>query len=590
VFPAGSDQDIGGLIPTVILISSVVALVSLVIGALLGMKFGSRTASSDGVLPPALRELGDPVVSCDDTGRIVGWNAAAVPLLGTLLERTPPRVGRDDLIQRGVLLEHLEQARLAVASGHGWSGEVRVRSSGRLLQFDATVVPAHRGGVLVLARDVTMQREEVRKLGWQIDRHTTALKGVERQLEERTAELARLSEQYFQLFDTAPAYYMHLDSAAHIVVINTPGAESLGYEPHELVGRPVSEIFDPDDRERAEAYLSDTDSLGPSSSEEFRLVSRTGQLIPVLLSGNPVVDPRGRDEPGLRLSLVDISSIKEHQTLLRRISQELEERNAVLEMKNEEIARADRLKSEFLNNVSHELRTPLHAVIGYAELIFSGGYGPTNDLQRHGAAGIVKRGEDLLGLINNLLDLSRIEAGRMEVVIEDYEPSAIALKPIETTRMLVRKKTRLKVELICNDPPGTVTGDGDMYTRILMNLLGNASRFTEEGTITVTIRRAGNTFVTAVSDTGIGIPSQDLRLIFDEFRQVDGSTTRQFGGSGLGLAICKKLCSLMGGDISVSSRLGQGTTFYVTLPIHGREVATRDKSRDWTQHETTISR
>ena len=575
---------------TAILIAAVAAAASLAVGLAIGVWLGPRRARAEAAMPEVLQELGDPVVLCSGEGLILGWNAAAVTLLGPLLERTPPRVGREDLMQRGVPLELVEQARLAVTSGQGWSSELRIRAGGRQLLLDVKAVPAGAGNVLVLARDVSNERDEERKLRWEIDRRSTALKGVERQLEERTAELARLSEQYFQLFDTAPAYYMHLDAANHIVVINTPGAESLGYDPHDLVGRPVWDLFDPDDAARARAYLSDPRLLGPTESEEFRLVSRTKQVIPVLLSGNPVVDPRGRDEPGLRLSLVDISTIKEHQTLLRRISQELEERNAVLEMKNEEIARNDRLKSEFLNNVSHELRTPLHAVIGYAELIFSGGYGPTNDLQRHGAAGIVKRGEDLLGLINNLLDLSRIEAGRMEVLLSEFDPAVDAMKPIETTRMLIRKKQHLKVELVCSDPPGIVTGDEDMYMRVLMNLLGNASRFTEEGTITVTIRKAGSSFVTAVSDTGIGIPQQDLRLIFDEFRQVDGSTTRQFGGSGLGLAICKKLCDLMGGDISVSSRLGQGTTFYVTLPIQGREAVARDKSRDWTQHETTISR
>ena len=575
---------------TLVVIAVVASAACLALGVAIGVWLGPRGAPPAVALPAVLQGLGDPVVLCDGTGLVLGWNAAAVTLLGSVLERTPPQVTREDLMQRGVPLEQLEQARLALSSGQGWSSELRVRVSDRQLLLDTSAAPTEGGGVLVLARDVSGLRDESRKLSWELDRRSTALKGSERQLEERTAELARLSEQYFQLFDTAPAYYMHLDAAHHIVVINTPGAESLGYDPHDLVGRPVWDLFDPDDRDRARAYLSDPAMLGPTASEEFRLVSRTRQVIPVLLSGNPVVDPRGRDEPGLRLSLVDISTIKEHQTLLRRISQELEERNAVLEMKNEEIARNDRLKSEFLNNVSHELRTPLHAVIGYAELIFSGGYGATNDLQRHGAAGIVKRGEDLLGLINNLLDLSRIEAGRMEVLLSEFDPAVNALKPIETTRMLVRKKQHLKVELVCSDPPGVVIGDEDMYMRVLMNLLGNASRFTEEGTITVTIRKAGASFVTAVSDTGIGIPQQDLKLIFDEFRQVDGSTTRQFGGSGLGLAICKKLCDLMGGDISVSSRLGQGTTFYVTLPMHGREAESRDKSRDWTQHETTISR
>ncbi len=265
---------------------------------------------------------------------------------------------------------------------------------------------------------------------------------------------------------------------------------------------------------------------------------------------------------------MDVSTIKEHQTLLRRISAELEERNAVLELKNEEIARADRLKSEFLNNVSHELRTPLHAMIGYAELIHSGGYGPTTDLQRHGAAGVLKRGEDLLQLINNLLDLSRIEAGRMDVQISAFDPAAVAAKPLETTRMLVRKKSGLKVRLVNDDAPRLVTGDEDMYTRILMNLLGNASRFTETGTIAVSVRREASTFVTAVSDTGIGMDEEALRFIFDEFRQVDGTSTREYGGTGLGLAISSKFAESMGGDLVARSELGEGSEFVLRVPMH----------------------
>jgi PAS domain S-box-containing protein len=491
-------------------------------------------------------------------------NAAAAAILGNLLERPDRRIPREDLVQRGALLEQVEAARAARAAGTPWSAEVSFRSGDRVHRLALSVTAAPDDDTLLLARDVTDAVETQRRLQWDMDRQQTVIKGLERQISERTGELTRISEQYFQLFDTAPAFYLHLDDRLRIVLINTPGAESLGYEPQELHGRPVWELFDDDERPRVRDYLQAPGGLEPRKSEEFRLVSRTRQVIPVLASAAQVPDPTGAEKPGIRLALVDISTLKEHQTLLRRISAELEERNAVLELKNEEIARADRLKSEFLNNVSHELRTPLHAIIGYSELIHSGGYGPTTDLQRHGTAGILKRGEDLLGLINNLLDLSRIEAGRMDVVIAPYDPVAAVQKPLETSKMLVRKKTELKLRLVVDDEmPRVVTGDEDMYTRVIMNLLSNASRFTEKGSIVVSLRKDGTRFVTAVTDTGIGMSEEALRFIFDEFRQVDGSTTRKYGGSGLGLAICKKLCDLMGGEISVTSRQGAGTTFYV---------------------------
>lgn len=568
------------------------AVAALIVGLAVGLLATSRAWRRSRVgFDAALRRMPEPVLVLDPLGRLAAWNEPALALLGPLAERPDRRVGFDELVQRGLRLEQIERARVAVAAGEHWTDEIAWQPPGGAVgRFVATLVPLPEGAVISL-RDITRQIEQERKLRWEIDRQATALKGLERQLQERLADLAGLSAQYFQLFDTAPAFYLHLDDTQRIVVINSSGADSLGYEQKELVGRPVWEIFDADDRPRVRERLGLPEKLNPHETEEFKLLAQDGKTIPTLLSATMVPGPTERDKPGILLTLVDVSTIKEHQTLLRRISAELEERNAVLELKNEEIARADKLKSEFLNNVSHELRTPLHAMIGYAELIYSGGYGPTTDLQKHGAAGVLKRGEDLLALINNLLDLSRIEAGRLDLQIAAFDPVAAATRPIDTTRMLIRKKKGLKVRLVNDGAPALVTGDEDMYTRVLMNLLGNAARFTETGAIVVSLRKEGSgRFVTAVSDTGCGMAEDALSFIFEEFRQVDGSTTRKHGGSGLGLAICKKLCDLMGGEITVTSREGRGTTFYVNLPIHGEEVVARSTTRDWTRHETTVSR
>ncbi len=540
-----------------------------------------------------LSRLPQPVLFVGADGVLVAANDNAHDLLGPLLDRKDRPFTREDLVQRGLRLEDIEGARIALSAGQSWSEQVEFRAGDSLLRLAVTATPVATGGVLIVLRDFSAEADRQRKLAWEVDRLGTARRGLEKQLEGRTEDLKRLSEQYFELFDNAPAFYLHLDEAQHIAVINSAGAGALGYESLELKGRGVYDLFEPDDQPRLRKLLNNPASLDPASPSEFRLVDRAGKTITVLLSGTTVPDAKGRAGWETRLTLVDIGRIEGHQVLLRRISAELEERNAVLELKNEEIARADKLKSEFLNNISHELRTPLHAVIGYAELIHSGGYGPTTELQRHGSAGILKRGEDLLGLINNLLDLSRIEAGRMNVIVAAFDPVAAVQHPLETTSMLVRnKRDRLKLRVIAEDAPRLVTGDEDMFKRVVMNLLSNASRFTERGSINVTIRRDGTQYVTAVSDTGVGISEDAQKFIFDEFRQVDGSTTREHGGSGLGLAICKKLCELMGGTISVTSRVGQGTTFYVRLPIHGEEIVAKaeDKAREWTRHETTIQR
>jgi PAS domain S-box-containing protein len=562
------------------------------VAAVITWLVASRRRSGD-IVYDTLSRLPQPVLSIGADALLIAANDPAHDLLGPLLDRKDRAFTREDLVQRGLRLEDIEGARVAHSVGQTWSGQVEVRAGESLLRLAVTVTPDSAGGVLIILRDYSAEADRQRRLAWEVDRLGTAQRGLEKQLEGRTEDLTRLSEQYFELFDNAPAFYLHLDEAQHIAVINSAGAGALGYESLELKGRGVYDLFEPDDQPRLRKLLNNPESLDPASPSEFRLIDRSGKTITVLLSGTTVPDAQGNAGWETRLTLVDIGTIKEHQLLLRRISAELEERNAVLELKNEEIARADKLKSEFLNNISHELRTPLHAVIGYAELIHSGGYGPTTELQRHGSAGILKRGEDLLGLINNLLDLSRIEAGRMNVIVAAFDPVAAVQHPLETTSMLVRnKRDRLKLRVIAEDAPRLVTGDEDMFKRVVMNLLSNASRFTERGSINVTIRRDGTQYVTAVSDTGVGISEDAQKFIFDEFRQVDGSTTREHGGSGLGLAICKKLCELMGGSISVTSRVGQGTTFYVRLPIHGEEVVAKadNKAREWTRHETTIQR
>ena len=552
----------------------------------------SRRGSSDSAFDTLSRLL-QPVLVVRPDARLGASNDLARELLSPLLDRKDAPFTREELVQRGVRLQDIEAARIAHTAGQPWSGRVELRAADSLLRLAVTVTPDPSGGAVIVLRDFSAEAESQRKLEWEVDRLDTARRGLDKQLQRSTDDLKRLSEQYFDLFDNAPAFYLHLDTSQQIVVINSAGAGALGYETLELKGHAVFDLFEPEDRPRLRKLLNNPENLDPASSSEFRLVDRNGKTITVLLSGATVPDAEGRTGWETRLTLVDIGTIKEHQLLLRRISAELEERNAVLELKNEEIARADKLKSEFLNNISHELRTPLHAVIGYAELIHSGGYGATTELQRHGSAGILKRGEDLLGLINNLLDLSRIEAGRMNVIIAAFDPVAAVQHPLETTSMLVRnKRDRLKLRVIAEDAPRLVTGDEDMFKRVVMNLLSNASRFTDRGSINVTIRRDGTQYVTAVSDTGVGISEDAQKFIFDEFRQVDGSTTREHGGSGLGLAICKKLCELMGGSISVTSRVGQGTTFYVRLPIHGEEVVAKadNKAREWTRHETTIQR
>jgi len=235
---------------------------------------------------------------------------------------------------------------------------------------------------------------------------------------------------------------------------------------------------------------------------------------------------------------------------------------------------ANRSKGIFLANMSHELRTPLNAIIGYGEMLLEeaedlGQPGFIPDLQKiHAAA------KHLLALINDILDLSKIEAGKMDLYYETFDVPPMIQDVVATIAPLVKKNANaLKVH--CADDLGAMRADLTKVRQTLFNLLSNACKFTEHGTITVEVTREtgdGGGWVTfRVRDSGIGMTPEQMEKLFQEFSQADASTTRKYGGTGLGLAISRKFCRLMGGDITVESTVGQGSTFTITLPaVDGR--------------------
>lgn len=230
---------------------------------------------------------------------------------------------------------------------------------------------------------------------------------------------------------------------------------------------------------------------------------------------------------------------------------------------------AARLKGEFLANVSHELRTPLNAIIGFSDMLLAGMSGPLNEKQQHKMARLKENGSRLLALINDLLDLTRIESGRLETVEKAFSPRDLAER-IAAQMESLAAETRLKFEThVSPDVPEAVFGDEKRVEQVVVNLLSNAFKFTKEGSVTLNINAnaAERTWTLDVIDTGIGIPPHAVNVIFEEFRQLDGSYSRAYKGSGLGLAITRNLVRMMGGKIGVKSTLGSGSTFTVTLPM-----------------------
>jgi signal transduction histidine kinase/HAMP domain-containing protein len=242
-----------------------------------------------------------------------------------------------------------------------------------------------------------------------------------------------------------------------------------------------------------------------------------------------------------------------------RLFRELGEKNALLEA-------ASKHKSQFLANVSHELRTPLNSIIGFTRIVLRRTEGKIDQLQKENLQKVLVSSEHLLSLINELLDLAKIEAGRMDVYSEHFkleEVLRIATATVEP--MLKNGNVKLVTEMPPDLPP--LKSDRDKLKQIVLNLLSNSAKFTDKGEIKVAAVRDDGMLRLTVSDTGIGMNPEALKYIFEEFRQVDMSTTRKYGGTGLGLAIVRRLAQLLGGDITVASEEGKGSQFTVTIPM-----------------------
>ncbi len=246
-----------------------------------------------------------------------------------------------------------------------------------------------------------------------------------------------------------------------------------------------------------------------------------------------------------------------------RLFKEIQDKSVQLEAANKH-------KSQFLANVSHELRTPLNAIIGFTRVVLRKTEGQIPDLQQQNLKKVLISSEHLLGLINGLLDLAKIEAGRLEVYAETFKLEEIVQVATSTVEpMLKDGKVRLVKEIPPDLPP--LHSDRDKLKQVILNLLSNAAKFTEQGEIKVAAWQENGNMKLTVSDTGIGMKQEALAHVFEEFRQEDMSTTRKYGGTGLGLAIVKKFIELMGGEIGVQSAVGVGSTFTITLPVELRK-------------------
>jgi signal transduction histidine kinase/CheY-like chemotaxis protein/HAMP domain-containing protein len=257
--------------------------------------------------------------------------------------------------------------------------------------------------------------------------------------------------------------------------------------------------------------------------------------------------------------------LKEKNREITTINKELMDQAEELKTQQIQLADANRLKSEFLSNMSHELRTPLNSILALSQLMISKGTGKNPGKESENLKIIERSGRILLNLINDILDLAKIESGRIELNLTEFKPERVTLASMETIKPVAESRG-LDVKLNVVDNP-TMYSDKDRVQQVLFNLLSNAVKFTEKGEIELTVTSAAGQVFFAVRDTGIGIRSEDLPYIFTEFSQVVGSASRQYEGTGLGLAISQKSAGLLGGEIIVESEPGKGSIFTLVLPL-----------------------
>jgi signal transduction histidine kinase/PAS domain-containing protein len=518
----------------------------------------------------------DPILLTDTEGRLLIANARALTLFTAGEEESEGRRGA--VRMNNMLLSSALSSKAIEETGAARRELLLVNpvdGSDLLFELLSTVTedPRHGTGVVSILRNVS----DLRRASEEIEENYRKLRLAEAQAR---AESDRLN--------------LIIDSVADpIVVTDASGETSLMNEPAErlftlpAIASAVEQRFVQANDAHFSSFIAGMlVSADRRRVGEIGLVDpRTGENMPVEAIAGKILSDHGELTAVVTI-LHDRREAIEKATLyeqLKQASDELErkiqaatadiaQQNELLRRQAIELEQASQLKSQFLANMSHEFRTPLNAMLGYTSMLLQGVAGPLQPQARRQLGRIESNGRHLLTIINEILDISRIEAGRMPLQISTFRiPELVAEVKSELEPIIIRSRLAVTLDLPKDLRP--LASDRQKVKQILLNLLSNALKFTHVGSVTISARReaADKTVTLAVVDTGIGIASGDQRKIFEDFRQLDNSPTRAYGGTGLGLSICRRLAQMLGGRIAVQSQVGKGSTFTLTLPSQGRK-------------------
>ncbi len=536
-------------------------------------ELAERLAQQRDRLTLMVDSLPDPVVIMNAANDIIAQNHRAGRLLHARDDDSP---GRRRALELNNLLFTSFLSKAAMTGGQQ-SGPRELNlvdpDEGNDLLFEVLAHPlgarvGPENAVLSVLRDVTDLRRAANELERQVQRVRQAEISVRGERDRLNLVLENVADPILVTDERSNIILMN-DQAEHLFQISESEPRSR---------REIAAVRGNDTK--FTSFISEFALLDADSRRErMSLIHpRAGVELPVEVVSGKVKNERG--EPIAIVSVLhDLTKQVENERLyeaLKQLNSELEQRirdatadlaeqNARLQWQSQEVERANRLKSEFLASMSHELRTPINALIGYSALLLDGVLGDVNPRQRDALARGRAAAEHLLALINDILDLAKIEAGKMPLHIETVSLRDVILEVTQQIEPMVRKKQLDFTIDVAPDSP-TISSDRTKIKQVLLNLLSNAVKFTNRGRVSVEAKRAQGGVRIDVVDTGIGIRQTDLQAIWEDFRQVDQSRTREFGGTGLGLSITRKLLERLGGSVTVQSVYGEGSTFSVYLP------------------------